>query len=110
MTTTGIDTINITVTARFADQAAELLEFCQQFLRHAEPAVRAELARHLTEPDAAQPSRFIDTLAYTALFLRAKLAVAAETQQQQQDPAARRAAHPTSTPTTTTSPPRKNQP
>ena len=60
-----------------AEQAVELLELCDGFLRLATPAVRAELARYLAERPAAPDSDLlIDLLGFTALFLQAKLAVA----------------------------------
>lgn len=67
----------ITLTAQTVEKIAELLERCDEFVRHADPAVRAELCSHLG-PHASgyELNLFIDDLGFTALSLRDQLAVA----------------------------------
>jgi hypothetical protein len=73
----------ITISTDYAEQVSELLELCNEFLRQTTPAVRAELARYLAPLPAAPDSHLlIDLLGFTALFLKAKLAVATETDNQ----------------------------
>ncbi|WAX58436.1 hypothetical protein M6B22_06635 [Jatrophihabitans cynanchi] len=78
MTTIGNRT-RITLTAQTVEKIAELLERCDEFIRHADPAVRAELCTHLG-PHASgyDLNLFIDDLGFTAAELRHQLATAAE--------------------------------
>jgi hypothetical protein len=71
--------IPTTISSRATSQIAELLGCCEAFLRQASPATRAELLAfpggHPTRPE---PGWLIDLPGFDALFLQAKLAVAAE--------------------------------
>lgn len=78
---TAKNTTTIRIGGDYAAELAQLLEFCDEFFRHASPAVRAELARYLDQrPAAPDANLLIDSLGLTALFLRAHLTVAAQTQ------------------------------
>jgi hypothetical protein len=66
----------ISLSASQADQLAELLEICDDFLRNASPTVRTEMRRALIMHDT-MPDDFnllVDCLGFTASYLRARLA------------------------------------
>ena len=78
----GVDIGNtpITLSGHAVGQIAELLEHCEGFLRHASPNTHAELLGFLDQQPARPDAGWlIDMLGFDALFLQAKLAVAAET-------------------------------
>jgi hypothetical protein len=79
MTFVGIGDTPITLSGHAVGQIAELLEHCEAFLRHASPNTRAELLGFLDQQPARPDAGWlIDMLGFDALFLHAKLAVAAE--------------------------------
>jgi hypothetical protein len=70
----------ITLSRHAVGQIAELLQHCEAFLRHASPNTLAELLGFLDQQPARPDAGWlIDMLGFDALFLQAKLAVAAET-------------------------------
>jgi hypothetical protein len=70
----------ITLSTRRVDDIADLLECCDQFLRQASEDTHAELRAFLAQhPTRHELGWLIDMLGFDALFLRAKLTVAAET-------------------------------
>jgi hypothetical protein len=74
------DPHTITVSTDKAAQIAELLQCCDGFLREIGEPIRAELRRYLDQhPHRPDAGWLIDMLAFDALFLQAKLAVATET-------------------------------
>jgi hypothetical protein len=84
-TTPSIDSTDVTVTRYAATNLLELLAHCEEFLRTASPAVRAELRAFLDrQPTAPDAGWLIDMLGFNTLYLQGKLATAA---------AANRAAH-----------------
>lgn len=65
----------ITLPAEDVAEIAELLERCDGLVRHPDPAVRAAVAGYLHLPaDGLEYNLLIDSLAFTAAWLRGRLA------------------------------------
>lgn len=74
-----MSTRGVTVTAYTAASVSELLDVCEEFLRTASPATRAELATFLDrQSPPADPSWLLDMLGFTSAHLRHRLPTSPE--------------------------------